>query len=229
MADLIPCIDCGHRISRSADKCPKCQSSEPFGVPCKFCEDTGGARIPVKEAYLSGHRTYFHPECIKKVLSIPGGTLCPDCGVSQSQAWSLKELSERRVLSCKNCGMWDVLCLSGMCSRCQLPILIFHKMKSSGSARYHDFCFELLRQQEQKSAEQKQPEDKTSKVVKAFTVVGGLVVPLFLIIGALINGQSVIEQLGRDIGLVLGGSIVGMAIGWVVGFIIDDMKRMKGM
>jgi len=102
-------------------------------------------------------------------------------------------------------------------------------MKSSGSARYHDFCFELLRQQEQKSAEQKQPEDKTSKVVKAFTVVGGLVVPLFLIIGALINGQSVIEQLGRDIGLVLGGSIVGMAIGWVVGFIIDDMKRMKGM
>lgn len=78
MAELTPCIDCGHQTSRSAFSCPKCRSPKPHGVACPVCEGDGGTLLSIKKAHKHPHSDtsplgpwYYHPACIRGVLTIP--------------------------------------------------------------------------------------------------------------------------------------------------------------
>lgn len=148
-ANLEPCMDCGHLISKSADWCPKCKSFHPRGVPCRFCGeilkvsasdvlDGSGEKLPKP---LPGYRSLdlgnvYHERCYWKVIGDPPPweLVCPDCGTSRGQikfgdmqwlfssAWYTKP--------CPECGGPSPVTESdfGSCSRCGLPLSkLFHE------------------------------------------------------------------------------------------------------
>ena len=152
MAELTPCIDCGHRVSRSAFNCPKCKSPKPHGVDCLVCLDDRGARVSTKKGHQHPHSArssygpyYYHPDCVKRVLTIPTEVLCPECGVTLFASWNWEELCESGYESCKNCGAPDVLGHKGSCLKCHLPILVFHRLELISSDKYHESCFQIVR------------------------------------------------------------------------------------
>ncbi len=67
MSNLIPCIDCGKNVSRSARTCPHCASQDPVGVTCVECE----GRLSTGKAATFGdseYPKYFHPECLTTIV-----------------------------------------------------------------------------------------------------------------------------------------------------------------
>jgi hypothetical protein len=145
---LMPCIDCGHHISKSASSCPKCKSREPRGVKCFVCKP-GGSPLSIKIAHHGGGIVYYHPACISMVLSIPRDITCPECGVRLSQYWTWKDLCRSGIVSCKNCGVHNALrtdSREGECNHCKLPVLGFHAYKSYSSEIYHELCFKSIRE-----------------------------------------------------------------------------------
>lgn len=132
MAELVPCIDCGHQISKSAYKCPKCTSDRPHGVHCLVCHpyELGagliGVPFPAKYAISRSDRysEYYHPECAERVLTIPNYTICPECSIPIAQYWSWKELFNGHywyARPCKNCGSPQILLNANVLAEIGIP------------------------------------------------------------------------------------------------------------
>lgn len=165
MAELKPCIDCGHQVSANAQTCPKCGSFYFLGVDCFVCSRDGGPRVSIKKAHRHPHHfrqghdnpQYYHIECVQRIVTIPDGTLCPECRTSLSQSLNWEDLCGDRI-SCKNCGA-PVLTSPkvGSCKRCNLPILDFHKWEVFDRLDhfYHDSCFKVVRKQRDQLEEQR--------------------------------------------------------------------------
>jgi len=152
MANLVDCLDCGQPISQSASVCPKCHTDCPRGVKCSAC---GKGTIPKKKAlYSIEHCSYYHPECVKRILSIPDTFLCPDCNIRVNQNYDWQKLfhvSNVYGLSCPNCGLPSFLDSKSIhvalgCGICNLPLLGFHEIvvaydeSSHNLESYHDLC-----------------------------------------------------------------------------------------
>jgi Zn finger protein HypA/HybF involved in hydrogenase expression len=166
MADLIPCIDCGQSISASASSCPKCQSEYPRGVHCTFCYGRfpsafhGGRfssdamptirHISIKDAVShkkwGGTLEYYHLECVKKLLTPPDNSACPDCRIPIARFWDWEKLfkiTDWYNTACPNCGSKHVLMretFPSFCDLCALPLLRFHNAVSRSREHYHDLC-----------------------------------------------------------------------------------------
>jgi len=174
MAELVPCKDCGYSISPSAGKCPdpECRSERPHGVYCSVCYGSDlrfdvprSERISIKyectQPRFSGSTTYYHTDCVKKLLTPPKSSVCPDCKTPLSEHWDWKKIfinfAPGRV-DCPNCGSPYALkhkvarSSSGFCGYCALPLLQFHYVVSFNEIgyrgkHYHDSCGRKIRKQ----------------------------------------------------------------------------------
>lgn len=146
MTNLQPCMECGALISKSAWPCPRCKTHQPQGVHCSVCGDES-TPISEKEALsrTNEHRIrWYHPECAKRILSIPADALCRDCRTALASFWNWEAIfkaTDRDDKSCLNCGAKSVLAKDGMntgcvCIRCGLPLLSFHEL----DGLYHASC-----------------------------------------------------------------------------------------
>jgi len=228
MAELTPCIDCGHQISKLAIDCPKCQSSKPHGVHCLICQDDGGIALSIKKAHRHPHDQsnwgyrYYHPECVKKVLAIPINISCPECAIQLSQSWSWEELCERGYVSCKNCGVLNVFGSKGICEKCSLPTLGFNKGEVSGSIysakTYHELCLRVVRRLEEQKQQEEEPKKAsvTGRVARAGAIIGaiiGLIISLNLDASA--QAPPILAAAaGAVMGLILGVFICAFIESW---------------
>lgn len=222
MAELTPCKDCQHQISRSALTCPKCNSHTPHGVDCLVCKDDGGISFSAKKAHLHPHGTsnwgytYYHPECIERVLAIPNAGSCSECCVGLSRSWSWKELCSNGHVSCKNCGVLNVFGQKGNCTKCQLPILAFHRMEDVGSvyspSKYHEACFRTV-QRLAAQATEVDPEKRKKSFVDRATLVGAIVgLVLGIAISSIIAVSGVTEH-DVPFAAIIAAGIVGTFLG----------------
>lgn len=136
-SNLVKCVECGHSVAKSARKCPECSTSFPHGVECTICHEPikRDYALVRKESYESRNK-YYHPQCVARMLSIPSGTVCSDCGVPiDNSIFPLKVLPASNEYAkwwppCPNCGSQPVLKGrgNGLCDLCHLPILRFHRL-----------------------------------------------------------------------------------------------------
>lgn len=149
MTNLQSCIVCGALISKSAHPCPKCKTYYPWGVHCSVCGDKSKP-IPEKEALSSHNIWWYHPECAKRMLSIPADALCRDCRTPLASFWDWETIFKDTVWddkSCPNCGARRVLVKDGMstghsCYRCHLPVLWLYEVDGF----YHAACHAMKKE-----------------------------------------------------------------------------------
>lgn len=156
-SSLVKCIECGHSVAKSATKCPKCGSDYPHGVKCAICHEPmkRDSALVRKEHYMF-YNKYYHSQCVVRMLSIPSGTVCSDCGVPiDNSIFPLKALpasneQQKWWPSCPNCGSQPVL-KGKICDSCRLPILPFHRFAEGyqinydsgtlySSVFFHEYC-----------------------------------------------------------------------------------------
>jgi len=230
MAELIPCIDCGHRVSSSAFNCPKCKSPKPHGVDCLVCMDDGGARVSMKEVHKHPHRShslsgpyYYHSECVRRILTIPTEILCRECNTTLFQSWNWEELCESGHESCKNCGMPDVFRFKGSCLKCYLPILIFHRMETEYSDKYHESCFQTVRRLA--PANQRASIDSKERSNRIITSAGCIGALTGLILGIGISSVITLSMFPvRDVpgAAIIAAGIIGIFVGGFLGACIGE-------
>lgn len=120
MTNLIPCVDCGQLISRTAAQCPnsKCKSEYPRGIYCRVCSSSveylseylaESQPFPVGQALTKGSGyslVGYHPECVQRVLKVPDDFACADCGMPIAKLWDWERLFNSKDLdgSCPECG-----------------------------------------------------------------------------------------------------------------------------
>lgn len=233
MAELTPCIDCGHRVSRSALECPKCNSPEPHGVDCLVCQDVGGSRLSIKQVHEHPHRRhssdrpyYYHPDCVRRVLAIATDVFCPECSTTLSQCWKWEELCENGVESCKNCGVRNVFGRKGSCAKCRLPILVFHRTETARQAfslvEYHESCFQALgilsvQAEQRASIESKRRVDRITRWAACIGAITGFF--LGTVISTVISMFSVHGVVGPAI---CAAGFIGTFVGGFIGAGIGD-------
>jgi len=142
---LVKCIDCGHSISRSAHRCPKCNSGIPHGVQCCFC------KALLKSGDAIHWRSYYsHRECFETLFAVPPDLACPDCGHTFPFTWLLDEGAQQldpgplvRLRPCPECGHDNPLGGVSRCAFCYLFMFdSFQELErwESGAARCHSRC-----------------------------------------------------------------------------------------
>lgn len=120
---LTHCIECNHQISESAQSCPACSTTAPFGVVCELCR----RRLRQSQAMRcwrtivpksGGHQDFVHKDCVDRYFTVPADLACPDCGfrlaaidadISPSTLWS----SYNKEVTCPRCGKVNVLGCTG--------------------------------------------------------------------------------------------------------------------
>jgi hypothetical protein len=153
MPDLEPCVECGNLLSKSAEKCPKCECRYPWGVDCKIC----GGRLKMSEAVdtegtrqsMTSHVWFaYHVDCYRKVMphervQIP----CPDCQSPTSRLLRTPNLVKEAKAPCPNCGRPNPFKIRGeLCLHCGLPIIeALHQWvdrpgQEPGYSGYHMTC-----------------------------------------------------------------------------------------
>jgi hypothetical protein len=199
------------------------------------CKNDGGTNLSIKKGHKHPHHDhsiysgcYYHPECIERVLTIPNNALCSECGVLLSQSWSWEELCERRYVSCKNCGGQDVFGHKGSCSKCHLPILVFHRLETVGSvyslAKYHESCFQAVRRlsarADQASIDSK---ERSERIFKRAGCVGAIT---GFILGIAISSVITLSMFSlRNVpgGAIIAAGIIGTFLGGFIGAGIGEL------
>jgi hypothetical protein len=230
MAELTPCEDCQHQISKSARSCPKCKSSEPHGVNCLVCKDDGGRRLSVKAAHRHPHYradwgySYYHPTCIERVLAIPDESFCPECAVKLSGSWNWEELCSNGHVTCKNCGVLNVFRLKGNCAKCQLPILDFHAMRDTGStyspSKYHESCFHSVQRLAAQTPQVEDPQKREDRIVKQATLVGAIACSLLAMTISSVVTLSGLTEHQLPVVAIMAFGVVGALVGAIVAVFI---------
>ena len=154
---LVDCINCGHRVSDKATRCPQCKES-PSGTECRRC----GKRFPSVEIETIRSFTYDRG-CWNNFMQTVSKVRCPECaelvtfserdvfifqyreshpifdrsGYGVNWAWALCKSP-----SCPKCGFIDVLQHKGPCSKCYLPI--YGAVHEYRTHEYTTFEFEEL-------------------------------------------------------------------------------------
>lgn len=114
-----------------------------------------GATLSCEPSIDQGSASY-HPGCVQRVLEVPDGFACADCGLSITTLWDWETLFNTRgddlYAPCPACGRPDLIAgwfgqgaaytRQADCSGCGLPMLLWHKRSM---ASYHDFCFAVER------------------------------------------------------------------------------------
>lgn len=171
MSQLIDCTKCGHGISWSARKCPKCHFPN---MSCRICKGRiAPDSLRCKIAYVDSkpfvdYDHCYHIECVRELYSISAfSSSCATCGSELSKEWYRSFLSfESFELihripcscfsldfpSCQNCGEIKPVLESdniAYCVQCSLPIFKFHEHIEYYNKLYHATC---IRDEAEKSA-----------------------------------------------------------------------------
>jgi hypothetical protein len=196
MAELVSCIDCAHLISPSARTCPKCLSEYPRGVHCTFCYGRfpraidgrfPSAAIPtIKHISISdalsydyhGTTDYYHLECVKRLLTPPANSKCPDCNIPISQYWDWERIFKNTDwynTACQNCGSRNILmrgAFPSFCDLCHLPLLHFHNEVSQTIPikHFHDSCVPYQLKQAQEREHRQSPNEGSGCAVLTLTI-----------------------------------------------------------
>lgn len=140
--NLVPCHECGQLISPNSSSCVKCESYHPF-ARCRLC----GKAIKPSEAFhpnvysLLHEIVFFHFECVRRMLPVPRGIACPDCGASLESQCPVADSIELRwnytltiPITCNVCGNtdpWGLGLYSGgdgvFCSWCGFRVFRRHE------------------------------------------------------------------------------------------------------
>ena len=130
---LIPCFECGSRISHDASACPKCRTTHIRGVRCNLCSQTLKASEactwdkadlhPVPPQNFKGH--IYHRSCLQSIVpdALPEVIPCKVCGADLKRLsvvkWSDYHGYER--IPCPECGTPSPVEVS-KCQRCSIPV-----------------------------------------------------------------------------------------------------------
>ncbi len=136
-----PCVNCGHFISKNAQKCPKCSGE---CVSCLLCKQP----IKTKEVYRPHGRNdgyAFHKNCLGFHFLIPPSVACPDCGVELSSTKLQGSLLKATDISCPDCGSPDPLGgrrVTCSCYACGCPVFTAFQTarKSYNHSSYYENC-----------------------------------------------------------------------------------------
>lgn len=113
-AELRSCSECGARISVKAPTCPKCQTSHPGGLNCRWCRQTlkgreattwdGIAQQPA--AAEDSNKYVYHRACLETL--VPAEVIpCEVCGAMLRPAIFIQRVdigSSFNYRSCPECG-----------------------------------------------------------------------------------------------------------------------------
>lgn len=133
---LTSCVECGHRVSQCADRCPHC-GLDPKGIPCRIC-NRGVSRANITEVKIpqdmnteSGYysRALVHKDCWDNLVAtlFPDGRFdgkCPVCGTPRAVP-SATEVGYFTEWTCRDCGHSCSLGFHKVawCGKCRLAIL----------------------------------------------------------------------------------------------------------
>lgn len=145
---LIECIYCGHKVSKSALRCPRCEKPYFEGQYCGFCS----RRLPQEnlllrkieycvtvnegswneERLLDTCRVYYCPECLHARFTPPPHWRCCECQTVISNATYVdllgQDLSVGTRFSCPNCGSRHPFAeREDVCKRCDFPLFDFQR------------------------------------------------------------------------------------------------------
>jgi hypothetical protein len=148
---LVPCFECGSRISPVAPACPKCKTRHIRGVRCKLCSKTlkaseattwdKGTVHPV--AAQNFNDSVYHRSCLQVIVPemLPESLPCKECGASLRRSsvvrWSNYHGYER--IPCPECGTPSPIEVS-RCQRCGIPV--FFAAHHCVLTRQRKYCFE---------------------------------------------------------------------------------------
>jgi hypothetical protein len=162
-SNLLPCIECTHMLSNSADKCVKCGTRYPFGIKCDVCKTQAKSSEVVTHQEHGVYVNNYHITCKMSILTFPGKSLsCSDCN---NVIGELKdEYLDNSKRTCKHCGSHRVFLYQGMpveivkkCQSCDLPIIApLHQSHHSGQY-IHEVCLPLYREQYSQLKEESSP------------------------------------------------------------------------
>lgn len=110
---LSECIECNHKVSSEARRCPGCGTDAPDGIRCLF----NGHRAKKSTAYFR-HRErrssfFICSSCKDWLIGPRTGIKCHECGQAVTE--------QNTLLGCPECGA-RVICPN--CSYCYLPLPI---------------------------------------------------------------------------------------------------------
>jgi hypothetical protein len=157
--NLTTCIECGRKISRSAQKCPnpECAATAPFGIECLMC----GKTAKCSESYTSERESYrvqsrnegmpsvYHKSCFDTVYGSTVAVRCRDCGeIVHAPPFQLETLitlaKEARVVHagrtpCPTCGCQVPIPIP-VCPYCSLPVFT----QSQKTANAHAYSYQHM-------------------------------------------------------------------------------------
>lgn len=143
---LVSCPTCGHKISRRAHSCPKCNATY---FECYLCkkgmhpEQGGLPRIGAEKMPIAVHESCLYPR-----LRLPKSLLCQDC----HKPLEIQYLELARIKygdsrpPCHHCGSAFPFAWYGFCSVCWRHIIpgIHGLAIPRSGGRLHDFCLEAM-------------------------------------------------------------------------------------
>ncbi len=141
---LVPCVKCGHSISQSAEKCPRCGEKRFDYVKCRLCQKMGRLDQMVRTSEPLGWSShYIHASCLDeriRTVNVTTKTLrCCECGKALSSQGVLKVESV-----CHGCGSNGPLRVSrNNCPTCSLPIFPDYQEVTTLKNGYswHSVCY----------------------------------------------------------------------------------------